>query len=68
MVSRIIVNIYGFISSIGRMILTKKPFMYDPNGDRDREDITCQYKAKEGSDDERVSLYNAVRGLYSARR
>lgn len=54
--------------SIGRMILTKKPFMYDPNGDRDREDITLQYKAKEGTEDERVSLLNAVRGSEIAKR
>lgn len=30
------------------MILTKAPWVYDPNGDRDREDITPLYKAKEG--------------------
>lgn len=48
--------------SIGRMILTKRPWLYDPNGDRDREDITAEYKPKEGSEAERLSLYNAVRG------
>lgn len=37
-----------FFYSIGRMILTKAPWVYDPNGDRDREDITSLYKAKEG--------------------
>ncbi|GJQ79412.1 hypothetical protein Trydic_g16271 [Trypoxylus dichotomus] len=46
---------------IGFMILTKKPWIFDPNGDQDREDITLQYKAKEGSPEERLSLYNAVR-------
>ncbi|XP_031346704.1 hemocyte protein-glutamine gamma-glutamyltransferase-like [Photinus pyralis] len=51
---------------IGRMILTKKPFLFDPNGDKDREDITLEYKAKEGTEFERVSLMNAVRGLKSA--
>ena len=30
------------------MILTKAPWIFDPNGDRDREDITSIYKAKEG--------------------
>ena len=30
------------------MILTKAPWIFDPNGDRDREDITSLYKAKEG--------------------
>lgn len=44
------------------MILTKQPWIYDPNGDRDRQDITLQYKAKEGTEAERLSLYNAVRG------
>lgn len=44
------------------MILTKQPWIYDPNGDRDRQDITLDYKAKEGSEAERISLYNAVRG------
>jgi len=36
--------------SIGRMILTKKPWIYDPNGDRDRDDVTYQYKNKEGTE------------------
>lgn len=54
--------------SIGRLILTKKPFIFDPNGDKDREDITDQYKAKEGSEAERLSLYNAVRGTHLAKR
>ncbi|XP_018323650.1 hemocyte protein-glutamine gamma-glutamyltransferase-like [Agrilus planipennis] len=49
---------------IGRVILTKKPFMYDPNGDRDREDVTLQYKSKEGSKAERLSLLNAVRSSH----
>ncbi|RZC42409.1 hemocyte protein-glutamine gamma-glutamyltransferase [Asbolus verrucosus] len=52
---------------IGRVILTKQPFFFDPNGDRDREDITLQYKAPEGSKDERMSLYNAVRGTELAK-
>ncbi|KAK5640144.1 hypothetical protein RI129_010955 [Pyrocoelia pectoralis] len=60
--SRIYCNKYH----IGRMILTKQPFLYDPNGDKDREDITNEYKAKEGTESERVSLMNAVRGLKSA--
>lgn len=34
--------------SIGRMILTKKPWIFDPNGDKDREEVTDQYKAREG--------------------
>lgn len=50
------------IYSIGYMLLTKKPWIFDPNGDQDREDITLEYKAKENSPEERISLYNAVRG------
>ncbi|KDR22723.1 Hemocyte protein-glutamine gamma-glutamyltransferase [Zootermopsis nevadensis] len=41
---------------IGRMILTKKPWIYDPNGDRDRDDVTEQYKNKEGTKAERLTL------------
>lgn len=40
--------IFFLFYSIGRMILTKAPWIYDPNGDRDREDITSLYKATEG--------------------
>lgn len=43
------------------MLYTKKPWIFDPNGDQDRENITLEYKAKEGSPEERLSLYNAVR-------
>ncbi|XP_017761962.1 PREDICTED: hemocyte protein-glutamine gamma-glutamyltransferase-like, partial [Eufriesea mexicana] len=53
---------------IGRMILTKAPWIFDPNGDRDREDITSLYKAKEGSDVERLTLYRAVRSTELAKR
>ncbi|CAG9856791.1 unnamed protein product [Phyllotreta striolata] len=53
---------------IGRMILTKQPFMYDYNGDKDRQDITHEYKSKEGSRAERLSLWNAVRGTEAAKR
>lgn len=53
---------------IGRMILTKAPWVYDPNGDRDREDITSLYKAKEGTELERLTLYRAVRSTELAKR
>ncbi|XP_003707216.3 hemocyte protein-glutamine gamma-glutamyltransferase-like isoform X1 [Megachile rotundata] len=53
---------------IGRMILTKAPWIYDPNGDRDREDITSLYKAKEGTEAERLTLYRAVRSTEVAKR
>jgi len=42
------------------MLLTKKPFLFDPNGDRDMEEITDQYKQIEGTDGERLVVYNAV--------
>lgn len=50
------------------MILTKKPHLYDPNGDRDREDITHEYKNPEGTKDERLALYNAVGNITRAKR
>ncbi|XP_050511341.1 hemocyte protein-glutamine gamma-glutamyltransferase [Diabrotica virgifera virgifera] len=53
---------------VGRYILTKQPFMYDYNGDRDRQDITRLYKPEEGSKAERLSLLNAVRGTEAAKR
>ncbi|XP_060814180.1 hemocyte protein-glutamine gamma-glutamyltransferase-like [Bombus pascuorum] len=53
---------------IGRMILTKAPWIFDPNGDRDREEITSIYKAKEGTEVERLTLYRAVRNTEMAKR
>ncbi|XP_063626874.1 hemocyte protein-glutamine gamma-glutamyltransferase-like [Cydia splendana] len=53
---------------IGRMILTKKPFLFDPLGDEDREDITDQYKHREGSASERLALMNGVRRSERAKR
>lgn len=50
------------------MILTKEPWIYDPNGDKDRQDITDQYKEKEGTQAERLALYKAVRGTHLAKR
>ncbi|XP_059057937.1 hemocyte protein-glutamine gamma-glutamyltransferase-like [Achroia grisella] len=53
---------------IGRMILTKKPFVFDPIGDEDREDITDQYKYREGTASERLALMNGVRFSERAKR
>ncbi|XP_045452766.1 hemocyte protein-glutamine gamma-glutamyltransferase-like [Melitaea cinxia] len=53
---------------IGRMILTKKPFVFDPLGDEDREDIIGQYKYKEGTASERLALMNGVRYSERAKR
>lgn len=48
--------------------MTKLPYVFDPNGDTDREDITNQYKAKEGTEAERLALYNGIRGSERAKR
>ncbi|XP_043468472.1 hemocyte protein-glutamine gamma-glutamyltransferase-like [Leptopilina heterotoma] len=53
---------------IGRMILTKAPWVFDPNGDTDKEDITYLYKAREGTPAERLTLYRAVRSVDLAKR
>ncbi|KAJ8717662.1 hypothetical protein PYW07_005592 [Mythimna separata] len=53
---------------IGRMVLTKKPYVFDPNGDEDREDITEQYKFREGTASERLALMNGVRFSERAKR
>lgn len=53
---------------IGRKILTKQPWIYDPNGDTDREEITNQYKSAEGTESERLTLYNAVQKTERAKR
>ncbi|KAG7205076.1 hypothetical protein KM043_005453 [Ampulex compressa] len=53
---------------IGRMILTKAPWIFDPNGDKDREDITLLYKPKEGTEAERLTLYRAVRSTEVAKK
>lgn len=50
------------------MLLTKKPYVFDPNGDEDREDITALYKHKEGTASERVALMNGVRFSERAKR
>ncbi|XP_050674600.1 hemocyte protein-glutamine gamma-glutamyltransferase-like [Leptidea sinapis] len=53
---------------IGRMILTKKPFVFDPLGDEDRQDIIGEYKHREGSASERMALMNGVRYSERAKR
>ncbi|XP_066591017.1 hemocyte protein-glutamine gamma-glutamyltransferase-like [Prorops nasuta] len=53
---------------IGRVLYTKAPWVFDPNGDMDKEDITHIYKNKEGTEAERLTLYRAVRGTEIAKR
>ena len=49
--------------SVGRLILSKAPGIRDEYADRDAEDITHQYKNKEGTTAERLAVFNAVRGV-----
>ncbi|CAG4986820.1 unnamed protein product [Colias eurytheme] len=53
---------------IGRMVLTKKPFVFDPLGDADRADVTALYKHREGTASERLALWNGVRYSERAKR
>ncbi|XP_045502285.1 hemocyte protein-glutamine gamma-glutamyltransferase-like [Colias croceus] len=53
---------------IGRMVLTKKPFVFDPLGDADRDDVTALYKHREGTASERLALWNGVRYSERAKR
>ncbi|XP_013781493.1 hemocyte protein-glutamine gamma-glutamyltransferase isoform X3 [Limulus polyphemus] len=46
---------------VGRLILTKKIGVDDDIGDTDAEDITAQYKNKEGTYEERMAVLNAAR-------
>ncbi|XP_057672514.1 hemocyte protein-glutamine gamma-glutamyltransferase-like [Diorhabda carinulata] len=61
--SRISINQYH----VGRMILTKRLGPIDDNGDNDYTDITDLFKNKEGSEAERLAVYNAVRGVPKAK-
>ncbi|XP_072377096.1 hemocyte protein-glutamine gamma-glutamyltransferase-like isoform X2 [Diabrotica undecimpunctata] len=51
---------------VGRLIVTKKPGHTDNVGDSDVWDITDFFKNKEGTEAERLSVYNAVRGVPKA--
>ncbi|KAJ8921066.1 hypothetical protein NQ315_015862 [Exocentrus adspersus] len=57
--SRMSINKYH----VGRKILTKKLGPTDDDGDSDVLDVTHLYKNKEGSEAERLAVYNAVRGI-----
>ena len=50
------------------MILTKKPFVYDAHGEADCDNIMDEYKAPEGTRDNRLALLNAVRNTTRAKR
>ena len=49
--------------SVGRLLLTKAPGVYDSRGNRDAEDVTDQYKHRERSSAERASVARAMRLL-----
>ena len=46
-----------FFSRVGKLILTKA------RGNNDAEDITSLYKYKDGTNAERLAVYNAIRGV-----
>ena len=52
--------------SVGRLVLTQAVGFHDSNGETDAQDITWQYKKKEGTQEERLAVYNAVRGVDKA--
>ncbi|CAG9854836.1 unnamed protein product [Phyllotreta striolata] len=60
--SRTSVNQY----TVGRTIVTKKVGPTDDDDDKDMEDITHLYKNQEGSELERLAVFNAVRGVPKA--
>ncbi len=55
-----------FDISVGRLVVTKAVGFHDRDGDEDAEDITAQYKNVEGSQEERLAVFNAVRGVDKA--
>ena len=52
---------------MGRALVTKAIGFTDEIGDKDIEDITDQYKNPEGTWEERLSVFNAVRGVDKAK-
>lgn len=56
------------IFSVGRRIVTKRIDRDDDDADNDLMDITTDYKNPEGSHAERLSVFNAVRGLPKAQQ
>lgn len=56
------------MSRVGRRIVSKRPDRDDDEGDNDMQDITQEYKNVEGSHDQRLSVFNAVRGVSRAQQ
>ena len=59
---------FDSFDSVGRLILTKSVGRHDSDGDSDFMDITDLYKNREGSQEERLAVFNAVRGVDRAMR
>ncbi|XP_076318292.1 hemocyte protein-glutamine gamma-glutamyltransferase-like [Tachypleus tridentatus] len=55
-------------SHVGRLILTKKVGVDDDFGINDAQDITYEYKNKEGTEEERISVRNATRNATLSHR
>ncbi|CAL4062405.1 unnamed protein product [Meganyctiphanes norvegica] len=55
-------------SEVGVCVWTKLPEKDDELGDDDNEDITLQYKNKEGTAAERLAIHNAIRGCKLAKQ
>lgn len=62
--SRMSINQYH----VGRKIVTKAIDIDDDNGEADMLEITKQFKNKEGTESERLAVYNAVRGVPKAQQ
>ncbi|KDR16648.1 Hemocyte protein-glutamine gamma-glutamyltransferase, partial [Zootermopsis nevadensis] len=60
--SRLRINHYH----VGRKIVTKRHDKDDDDADMDIEDITSHYKNPEGTEAERLTVFNAVRGVERA--
>ncbi|XP_015904318.1 hemocyte protein-glutamine gamma-glutamyltransferase [Parasteatoda tepidariorum] len=60
-------NEFGWIKlktntyQIGKLVVTKRIGFDDESGHRDMEDISAEYKSKEGSVEERMAVLNAAR-------
>uniref|UniRef100_A0A146LM26 Hemocyte protein-glutamine gamma-glutamyltransferase n=1 Tax=Lygus hesperus TaxID=30085 RepID=A0A146LM26_LYGHE len=48
---------------VGRRIITKRVDVDDDVGDSDMWDVTVEYKSPEGSREERMAVFNAVKGV-----
>lgn len=59
---------YFYVFSVGRRIVTKRADRDDDEGDNDMQDITPEYKNIEGSHEQRLAVFNAVRGVTRAQQ